>query len=290
MTPKGWSDVKFEFLAGLSWPGDRSKPNDDAFCHSERIAAVFDGATNVGDPVLPADSDAAWIARKGAEGLIAHEALGAREALRLAAVDAERDFVATRLRAPAERYEMPLAAMTLAAPCGGGIEFLWFGDCAGLVKRPGRKTELVGEAVEARAQEGRHATRLAGQKGIAPAAGVNRPEFLPALRASRNGMNVGKHWAFAPETHCVDHVSSAIVPAEDGTVLLLCSDGFLALASDYGRYDADTLVEAALEHGLRPLMEELRTIEDGDPEGRKFPRFKKSDDATALVLRLIPDV
>ena len=27
-------------------------------------------------------------------------------------------------------------------------------------------------------------------------------------------------------------------------------------------------------------------IEDADPEGRKFPRFKKSDDATAVLLKL----
>jgi hypothetical protein len=31
----------------------------------------------------------------------------------------------------------------------------------------------------------------------------------------------------------------------------------------------------------------LRAIEDKDPEGRKFPRFKKSDDATAVLLRLV---
>jgi hypothetical protein len=34
------------------------------------------------------------------------------------------------------------------------------------------------------------------------------------------------------------------------------------------------------------LGEELRAIEAGDSGGDKFPRFKKSDDATALLLRL----
>jgi hypothetical protein len=74
--------------------------------------------------------------------------------------------------------------------------------------------------------------------------------------------------------------------AEEGTTILICSDGFLALASDYGRYDAKALFDAALSRGLRPLFEELRTIENGDPEGKKYPRFKTSDDATAVIVRV----
>jgi hypothetical protein len=72
-----------------------------------------------------------------------------------------------------------------------------------------------------------------------------------------------------------------------GAVLLLCSDGFLALASDYGVYSADSLMAAAREKGLKALGEELRAIEAGDIGGDRFPRFKKSDDATALLLKLV---
>ncbi len=67
-------------------------------------------------------------------------------------------------------------------------------------------------------------------------------------------------------------------------MLLLATDGFLALASDYGVYDADSLMAAALSKGLAVMGEELRAIEAGDNGGDKFPRFKKSDDATALLL------
>ena len=36
-----------------------------------------------------------------------------------------------------------------------------------------------------------------------------------------------------------------MIKAAPGAVLLLASDGFLALASDYGVYSADSLMEAA---------------------------------------------
>jgi len=43
---------------------------------------------------------------------------------------------------------------------------------------------------------------------------------------------------------------------------------------------------AAMSRGLAVLGEELRAIEAGDSGGDKFPRFKKSDDATALLLKV----
>jgi hypothetical protein len=281
--------VKLEYLEGLSWPGDRSKPNEDAFCHADTIAAVFDGATGIGDsPVLPADSDAAWIARKGAEGLIRYDILGAQGALRRAAMDAERDFNVTKLREPTERYELPLASMMLVAPEGERIAALWFGDCAALVKRAGGPVQLVGDAMESRTRESQRAARLAKQMGIAPTAGPNRPEFLPTLRNSRNRVNtVEGSWAFSPMAACAGHAQSLVFEAPPGTCVLICSDGFLALASDYGRYDVEGLVTAALGGGLRPLLEEIRAVEEADADGRRFPRFKKSDDATALVLRVV---
>jgi hypothetical protein len=68
--------------------------------------------------------------------------------------------------------------------------------------------------------------------------------------------------------------------------VLLASDGFLALASDYARYTPETLLAAAAARGLGTLGEELRAVEASDPEGLRFPRFKRSDDATALLLVL----
>jgi hypothetical protein len=32
----------------------------------------------------------------------------------------------------------------------------------------------------------------------------------------------------------------------------------------------------------------LRRIEDADPAGKAYPRMKKSDDATAVLVRVVP--
>jgi hypothetical protein len=279
----------FDILDMLSLPGNPAKPNDDAFCHSARLAAVFDGATGLGEQILPVDSDAAWIARRGAEGLILHEAenLSPREILRRAASDAEKEFLELRLRPPAQTYEIPFSSMMFVCETKNGIEALWFGDCAVLVKPPGEATRIVGDALDKRAAEAARVAKLAAARNLAPAAGVSRAEYLPALRAARNRVNtVPGSWAFSPDARCADQAQSLVFTAQPGTSMLLVSDGFLALASDYDRYDADGLIQAASSRGLRALYNEIRAIEDADPEGRKFPRFKKSDDATAVLLKI----
>jgi hypothetical protein len=169
-----------------------------------------------------------------------------------------------------------------------GLEFLWFGDCAALVQTPNGKVEIVGDALEKRAGEARRVAQLAEKHKLSPAAGVNRPEYLESLRRARNQVNTAPdRWAFSPDARCAEFASSKVLAAPPGTAILLCTDGFLALASDYGRYDLETLLNAALTHGLRSLFEELRAIENADADGRKFPRFKTSDDATALIVRVI---
>ncbi|HEY0104682.1 MAG TPA: protein phosphatase 2C domain-containing protein [Rhizomicrobium sp.] len=278
----------FTVLDTLSLSGDPNKPNDDAFGHIDTAAVVLDGATSLGDPLMPGDSDAAWIAHFGARRLMAHMRDGDAplDALRHALGDAQKSFEALRRAAPKEKWQIPSASMMFVSSIPAGFEALFFGDCVALVARPGAPVEVVGEAFDKKAAESRRAAKLAKEKGVAPASRANLPEFLEALRAARNHINSGSHWAFTPEPRAADHVRQASVPAPPGSHLLLASDGFLAIASDYGRYSAHTLMDKAIAKGLGILADELREIEDADPQGHKFPRFKKSDDATAVLLRL----
>jgi hypothetical protein len=278
------------FLDALSIPGNPAKPNDDAWAQTDSAAVVLDGATNLGEALLPGGSDAAWIARFAARRLTAHVGAGldAAGALGAALADAQRSFAGLRSRAPKENYENPYASMMFVVPGGEDLEALWYGDCAAFVARPRAAVEIVGEAFDKRAAEARRVKMLAEAKGLAPASGVNRPEFLSALRAARNGVNTDKGgWLFGPDAKAAAHARRKTLAAPGGTVLLLASDGFLALSSDYGLYQPDALLAAAQSKGLDALGRELRALEAEDPEGRRFPRFKTSDDATALLLRVV---
>jgi serine/threonine protein phosphatase PrpC len=280
--------MNFDQLEYLSLPGDTAKANEDAFGYGGNAALVIDGATPLGDGLMPGPSDAAWIAQFGARRLMAHlrDGDGARKALRAALGDAQKSFEALRRHEPEEMWQMPCASMMLAVEGEDGIEFLWFGDCAALVRQGDQPVTVVGETFDKRAAEAKRAQALAKEKNVSPAANLSRAEFLGSLRASRNRINSGNNWLFSPDVKAAAHVSRRVMKVQSGGELLLLSDGFLALASDYGAYSPDSLMAAALSKGLAALGEELRAIEADDGGGDKFPRFKKSDDATALLLRL----
>ena len=78
----------------------------------------------------------------------------------------------------------------------------------------------------------------------------------------------------------------AQAPLAQGDDLLLMSDGFSALVDAYAAHTPDSLFAALGDGGLAALGSELRAIEAADAACTRFPRFKPSDDATALWLRI----
>jgi serine/threonine protein phosphatase PrpC len=254
-------------------------------------AAVFDGTTGLGERLMPGPSDAAWIAQFGVRRFRAYAETGEgniRDWLRAAAADAEKSYNALRKRPPHENYEIAYASAIMAAPEDNELRLLWFGDCAALLRTGDGAFTLLGDTMTKRDSERARVEKLSKPGGRGPAAAGVRDEFLPALRAARNRVNIGDEWLFAPDVRCADHAKEARVSPAPGSRLLLASDGFLALASDYERYTPDMLFAACETRGLAALGEELRAIEASDPDGVRFPRFKRSDDATAVLLAILP--
>jgi hypothetical protein len=68
---------------------------------------------------------------------------------------------------------------------------------------------------------------------------------------------------------------------------LLFSDGFGSLVFDYHRFDPATLVRRAALGGLSSIVAEVRHVEAvEDPDCLSYPRFKRHDDATAVLFRV----
>jgi serine/threonine protein phosphatase PrpC len=285
--------VSVKLLEQLSLPGDPTKPNEDSFACLDHAALVLDGATPLGPALLPGPSDAAWIAQFGARRLSAHLKDGdaPEDALRHALQDAEKSFAGLQRAPVREKWQTPCASMMMAVQLrrdrrGSQIEFLSFGDCTALIEQDG-KIEIVGDAIAKRRAEAGRARRAAKDKNLSSVLGVHRPEIEPLLRAARNRINSASNWLFSPDARAAKHVARRTATLAEGARLLLASDGFLALVSDYDAYDIAGLMQAASGKGLAALGEELRAIEKNDAAGTRFFRFKASDDATALLLQLI---
>jgi hypothetical protein len=301
--------MALDLLEALSLPAGAL--NEDAFGHGGDAAVVIDGATNLGDALMPGGNDAAWLARFGARRLMAHagEGKGARKALRDALADTEKSFLALRRAPPEAMWQLPSASMMFVTCTGpslplarasaqegevavagsgasegrrGALEFLWFGDCAALVQMPDGALTVFGDTLASRAAEAGRARTAPGHTDDV----LRHPDVIALLRQGRSRINSGENWRFSPDAAAASHAARQVLPAPEGALVLLASDGFLALVSDYKAYDVEGLMEAACDTGLQALGEELRAIEHNDPRGTQFPRFKPSDDATALLLKV----
>lgn len=279
-------------IESLSLAGDRTKQNDDALGARGAYAWVIDGATDLhNEAVMGQASDAAWIAHTLNTSL--HEQVHAgdddaatrlRDSLHYAAALARRDWDAN-IGEDAVRWKLPTASALIVADESGVLHGVDLGDCRCFAADAAGAVHSLGGPQNAAADE----QRAAAQAGRAadPAALLRDAGTLERLRAKRALHNTPDgYWVFGLQPECAEQARYWRLRLERPAHVLLCTDGFSALVDRYHAYDAAGLVRAALANGLQELGRELRAIEAADAAGAKHPRFKPSDDATALLLRL----
>ncbi len=271
--------MHIDLLQSISLAGHADIPNDDRAGLTPRQAWVIDGATDLGPPGLVGDQGgAAWLAGEAQAAFTGSRApsiealYGDVAAQILAAWDRDRT------RAPEARWELPLAS-ALAVRIGAGVvEIGWLGDCAALLWREGAVTRL-GPQRDDRAAETARAASLAQH-------GLGNPKrsapILENLRATRGRPGI-RVLSVDPEHMQVETARTACAPGDE---LLLMTDGYATLIDDYARYDEAALFAAVRARGLAEIGAELRALEREDADCTLFPRFKASDDATALWLRI----
>lgn len=270
-------------VESLSLAGDRAKQNDDAFGAAPPRAWVIDGATDLHDePISGAASDAAWIAQRA--NAFFHGQEGDPRVLFAAAAADARDF----FDAPegVERWKLPTASALMILETPDGIAGIDLGDSRCFVLDANGAAFAFGARPAASDRETKDAARFAdNSKTDAPA--LSRPDVLAHLRAQRARHNTeGGYWVFGLDPEAARHARAWDAALARPAHIVLATDGFAALVDRYAAYDAGSLVAAALEKGLAELGRELRAIETADSNGARHPRFKPSDDATALLLRL----
>lgn len=271
-------------------PGSPERPNEDTHGHAGAFAWVVDGATGLGDtPLTDGPTDAAWLARAADAALATGVAAGERDPFALiaaAAADVAARFEREKRRDPAHRYEIPTAAMLVARFDEDAIEIAELGDTRLYHLDADGTCRAVGGVERGRDLERENAARL-----VTPGTTIRTPEVLEHLRAVRDLANTPEgYWVFAADPEPARHARRHTIPLDDrpATALLL-TDGLDALSATYGRLDPAALVRAARADGLGALVRAVRRVERvEDPDRRRYPRFKQSDDATGVLVEIAP--
>jgi hypothetical protein len=234
-------------------------------------------------PPASAASDVSWVAHCANRELHDASTLPLRDAIRAASVGALEEFNRIAGPLPEERWKRPIASMLMARETADGVEGIDLGDCRIFALGADGAAFVAGAHADAADDE----SALAAKQTDSDKPLLQRSNTIDMLRRMRDGLNRdGGSWTFSLDAACAEHARTWAFVLKRPAHVLLMTDGLASLTDRYGAYAPGALVQAALDKGLQELGRELRAIENADQGGAQHPRFKKSDDATGLLIRL----
>ena len=275
-------------LDAISAAGRRTGQNDDCVGWTPTSAWVLDGATDIhgDDPLIPgAASDAAWFSQSLNRALYAHapNATDPTAWFIAAAKDASDAFKATLRRPLKARWEWPVCAGFGVFEAGEDLILVDVGDCAAFARN------AVGETVDYSAREtGKDDEHAEAAKVALPADGEDRyknPDARHWLKKDRSDHNTADGYvAFGLDADWLAQARVQRIAKAGVSHLLLMSDGFSVIQQVFGVYSPGETIEACLQKGCGAVLQEIRAIEEAGGAG--LDRWKKSDDASALLIRV----
>ncbi|UBM27342.1 protein phosphatase 2C domain-containing protein [Pseudomonas sp. p1(2021b)] len=270
--------MHFDLIQSLSLAGKADVPNDDRIGCADRHAWVIDGATDLGPPGLLGErGGAAWLAAS-AQRAFAMATGPLQSVCEQVFDDLARAYARDRQREPIAGWELPRAAFAAVALEGDELVCAHLADCVVLHRSASGIAFLTPEPD--REAERAEARALGPGTG---AHGVRTPAVIADRRIARERPKAVLG-VDAPLAKAGTRYTRA--PVARGDDLVLMSDGFAALFDTYDACTPDTFMARLLDQGLDALAQVLRRIEHEDAACLRYPRFKMSDDASALWLRV----
>lgn len=272
--------MHFDLIQSLGLCGDPVVPNDDRAGVRARHAWLIDGATDLSPPgLLGAQGGAAWLAATADAAFAAIEGADLRDTCHRVFATVEAAYARQRQREPHGPWELPRASFAAVQLVAAGLDVAWASDCSIL--------HASGDRVAWRTPAPSRARESAQAAALGPGIGavkLRNADVLADRRAARS--RAGQRVLGVDAAASAAAMATARFDIAVGDELLLMTDGFVALVDSYAVHDADSLFAAVRSGGLAKLGVDLRQIEQDDAACLRFARFKVSDDATALWVRV----
>ncbi|MFF5199436.1 protein phosphatase 2C domain-containing protein [Micromonospora parva] len=250
------------------------RANEDRVGHCGTLAWVIDGATDLYDDAeLPADSDVQWLVDRIGERLTqacADNYQGSAAALLTSiADDVAREQIA--LSFPVSRVP-PACSIAVCVDQRIGYDLARIGDATAVVH--GLRPVVLSTGYFDRPEAAAVATNEAEAERVIAAMHQRR------LHTMTSG-DVESVFSGHPNRQLRPHTAAGEWTHVD--CILLCTDGFARLVTDYEIYGSwAQVIPDARDRGLHYLEKLIRDVESGPGSGSG--RFKRADDIAALLL------
>jgi hypothetical protein len=262
-------------------------------------AWVIDGASGINGNrhISKSTSDATWYAQQlnrifyGLEIGIDAEQTTRIAIQKIAALYANE--ISDRKEIP--EFELPSAAVfwvrwfkNRVESSSYAIDMGWLGDCVSIIENEDEISvygnELTGFTNDEIASLLRNVKK---QNSDNP--DVGKALISQAIVEERKYMNKDHgYWIFSTDVRAADKLFRKKLSLDHPATILLATDGFYRIVDLFTQYTPRQIIQIGKEQGINYLLRELRNIEEQDCYCEKYLRFKKSDDATALLFELLP--
>ncbi len=167
------------------------------------------------------------------------------------------------------------------------LQLLVLGDSTAVVQRDDRTWEAITDARLSRiAPENRrgYRSRLAAGHGMGDEHRARLADLQAAQRQRRNRPR--GYWIAESDPNAADHALTRTIPLAGTARVLLATDGAAAAVEDY-RHPGDwddymTVVRTSPAQALA----NTHRLEERDPNAQRWPRAKRHDDKTLVLLEL----
>jgi hypothetical protein len=281
---------KFHVIDTISELGCSNGENEDCFGWNHSAVFVIDGATPLGPPLItPPHSDAAWLAEFARDFFVRELSSNSSGPETVRSLNkAARDYFFAHVHQEVEPYQYPAAGFQALRILEEGLETMGLADCVLFVQDAQNQCTRWTGGKPNRLPEQQAARRaLDLTSGFKPSGGpLQDDRVLIELRLQRSVYNTPEgSWTLGLEPAAADHVIVQNLKTLLPATAILCTDGFAEMVDHYAIHTIDSIIARAEKEGLARLLIELRHMERHlDPDGSMFPRYKQSDDATAVLI------
>jgi hypothetical protein len=108
--------------------------------------------------------------------------------------------------------------------------------------------------------------------------------YVEAVEAQRNAPGGNGFYTAAADPDVAALAVTGTTPRRDVRALLAMTDGASRWRDLFGFGDWGDLLALARREGVQTLIDRVRAAESADPAGTAFARFKRHDDATAVLV------
>jgi len=172
----------------------------------------------------------------------------------------------------------PSAAITILRRAHDRFQWLVLGDVT-LILETDEKLDVVSDD---------HSHVAAEEQAEADQYPIGDPRKVEAMRRMKlvelSQRNVpGGFWVASTDPSVVEHTLTGEVPSASLKRALLLSDGAARLVDMFEMATHLELLDLTSSKGPQEVLRQVRAAEAEDPDGRRWPRNKHSDDATAVL-------